>query len=127
MPSPLLSSRRMNRRALALRRKVTGTHLPSIIMDVREIPLRFGRSRRSAKLMKGSCPDAGCESLSGHSDRSSACVRAHEVNNARCDFRPKPSTVEHAIVADTGLQVMHAHLVGNIDANIMRRLRLTDA
>src|SRR5262249_48482423 len=59
--------------------------------------------------------------------RTTEIVRQHEVGDARGDFRAEPRSVEHAVMADPGLQPVWLVRVGNIDAKSVRRLGLTDA
>ena len=47
--------------------------------------------------------------------------------NARLDLGPPAGSIEHAVVADTGLYVVEMFVLGNIDAQVMRRLRLAEA
>src|SRR4051794_11879910 len=54
-------------------------------------------------------------------------VREHEIRDARRDLGAEARAVEHAIVSDARLQIVHLVLVGDIRAQAMRGLRLTDA
>src|SRR3954468_5183147 len=58
---------------------------------------------------------------------AAAVVRQHEVGNARCDLGAKAGAVEHAIMADARLQIVHFVFVRDVDAQALRGLRLPDA
>ncbi len=53
--------------------------------------------------------------------------RADELADARLDFGSPARTVEHAIMADARLHIMHVFVVGNRSAKIVRGFRLPEA
>ena len=67
--------------------------------------------------------------FSGGSDQFQLGIggRQHEIGNARHDFRTKPRTVEHAVMSDTLLHVMHAAVIRYGRAQRVRGFGLAEA
>src|ERR1043165_8595053 len=57
---------------------------------------------------------------------AAAVVRQHEVRNARRDLGTEARAVEHAVVPDAVLEVVHFVFVGNVRAQALRGFRLPD-
>ena len=51
--------------------------------------------------------------------------RQHEIGNSRHDFRTEPRTVEHTVMTDALLHVMHATMIRNRRAQRVCRLGLS--
>ncbi len=51
----------------------------------------------------------------------------HEVDDARRDLGAEARAVEDAVMADARLEVVHALVGRDVDAEVVRRLRLADA
>ena len=54
-------------------------------------------------------------------------VREHEIGHARGDLGAEARAVEHAVMADAGLQPMRLAVGRDVHAKPMRRLGLADA
>src|SRR3954447_13291214 len=59
--------------------------------------------------------------------RGTGIIREDEVGDARHDFGAETRAVEHAVMADIGLQPVRLEVVGNVRAQPVRRFGLADA
>src|SRR5690606_27311231 len=59
--------------------------------------------------------------------RLALAVTCHEVDDARHDLGAETRAVEDAIMADLRLHVVRSHVLRDVHAQIVRRLRLADA
>src|SRR6478672_8457160 len=84
-------------------------------------------SRRPSQAVTRLQSELGLGHTLGAVAADSVIVREHEVGNARHDLGTKPRTVEHAVMAHGRLQPVRLALRRDVDAELVRRLGLTDA
>jgi hypothetical protein len=76
-------------------------------------PLESGRYFDPAPSTLRSKPFSRCLFCGSSQRPLRACRRHHEIGNPRHDFRFEAGTVEHTVVSDAFLHVMHPAIAGN--------------